>query len=492
MSYPGCISPVESLPVDGHSTPSYPQIATQPSWYERNKATLYDLFSVIVFPVGLTRLNFYLIGRCILSIPSVPTIKAPTLSIFTGTLQKIKKEAAEIIQKKNTTTVKGESFRYKTKDGVSIDAFQIICNEQREKDPTNQKWIVVPMEHSTWYQKEKQLTELYDIAEDYNVNILTMNYRGSDRFWSPWPSCSEDIIEDVDAGVRFLLNNRVQAENILLYGLSMGGALAIQVGAKYQKPDHLMPVLAQNTFTNFKEEGLEYLERCIRAHGNKANRSQPLGDFLFSIPELLFRVTYFSLSMIENFITLHPLNALSDLKDIGKAILFDTILTITGFVGTVFSLIRFKPGYEKIVNLNICLNDQIATKNQSRETQGTSLFNALARSPRLKNILSFFAENTGWTIENIDAYNKLKSTRLITYVNGDKMISDRVSLGKKLIENGKRSNVHVLGDKAKHLTTLFQDNPKKFREFIEKALHVTCSDPVLQERLLKRSQSAKF
>ncbi len=117
------------------------------SWCARNQKTFYDIFSVIVFPVGLIRCGNYLVGRCILPLAILPSTVITSLSAtFTSAVKLYRyvisffKAVSEEEPKIDSITklnldyplILGTSFTYVTKDGVAIDAFKAEHVDQKK------------------------------------------------------------------------------------------------------------------------------------------------------------------------------------------------------------------------------------------------------------------------------------------------------------------------------------------------------------------------
>jgi hypothetical protein len=318
------------------------------------------------------------------------------------------------------------------------------------------------MANCQWYQQS--LVDCYIKADILRVHVLAMNYRGTDRFWSPWPSCKEDIIEDVDAGVRFLLDLGVQPKHILMDGLSMGGATATQVAAKHQEPGNAMPALIQNTFSSLESVAFIFVKNFLKlmfTRGNSENTegSHPIRDFL-SIPllELPCKVSYFSLSAIKNFITLHPIESLKDVIDVAVYTLFYTALMTVDVAMLILYLCRVNTrGWNK--GLNTWILD--------RENY---FMQRIKDSTTVKSCISLLLKSTGWDFDNVAAYQKLQGLRLVTYSPEDSVIPASASLAHALPE---RTDVYELGSDSNHCTTLFSKNPAKYKQFVKNALNLS-------------------
>jgi fermentation-respiration switch protein FrsA (DUF1100 family) len=89
-------------------------------------------------------------------------------------------------------------------------------------------------------------------------NVLAMDYRGYGGSEGR-PSLS-GVQLDIDAGMRTLLERQdVDPRRIILFGQSLGGALAIYYAAHGQHRGHLSAVIADSAFSDYREVAREKL-----------------------------------------------------------------------------------------------------------------------------------------------------------------------------------------------------------------------------------------
>lgn len=125
-----------------------------------------------------------------------------------------------------------------TEDGVQLDGATI-----RPTTPSD-KWVVVFGGNN--YRYENWLNDLSDFAKNYNVNVITVNYRGVGSSGGS-PSCFEDLNRDGRAVVDYLKKQGIRDENITIEGHSLGGGVALQTGRHFG-----LRTAVNNTFSSIR------------------------------------------------------------------------------------------------------------------------------------------------------------------------------------------------------------------------------------------------
>ena len=206
----------------------------------------YLIFSVIIFPVGIKRLIGYFAAKYI-----APAQFLPATYKCNITKQKSEKETKRLTgwdqaREKFLKENNAEQITARTADGIDLDLLSIKANEPAE----DQKWIVYFLGNSSCYEKKLRL--LKEISQQTGANLLTGNYRGVMRSKGRAKS-SKDLIMDGETMVQYLLRKGVAPENILIHGMSLGGAVAAQVAALHQKKGHEMHLCAERSFSSVKD-----------------------------------------------------------------------------------------------------------------------------------------------------------------------------------------------------------------------------------------------
>jgi len=123
-----------------------------------------------------------------------------------------------------------------------------------------------------------RLPFLEKLHQSTACNIFIISYRGYGK--SSGTPTEEGIFRDAEAALKWLrASGKVDIDKILVFGRSLGGAVAINLAAKHQ--DEIRGVMLENTFTN------------ISAMADK------LFPFLFYVKPLVLRMNFPSLESIE-------------------------------------------------------------------------------------------------------------------------------------------------------------------------------------------------
>jgi len=207
--------------------------------------SIYLIFSVIIFPMGITRWYFSRLATA----QCLPA--SNTYANYKNDL-KNKQYRSKVLAQKNDFHLKGDrilnTVKITTADGVTLDTSMIQNINQMDKPTCEQKWIIYFCGNAVHY--ENYLEELYTISKQTGASIYTGNYRGI-MHSQGWPTSSHDLVLDGEAMVQKLLSTGVQAKNILLHGFSLGGGVAAKVCALHQEPGNEMHLCSDRSFSTF-------------------------------------------------------------------------------------------------------------------------------------------------------------------------------------------------------------------------------------------------
>jgi hypothetical protein len=224
---------------------------------KRISIIVWDIFSVLVFPIIITRMLVTKITAP-LTLPAGNDynflMKEKELDILKGK-QKNKQTAQEIMLNNELQDIYGlhknreeflldpknqaEQITVQTEDGVAIDTLQI-------KNSQSDKWIVYFCPNATCY--EEMLDVYKELSKKTGANIYVGNYRGVMRSKGSIHS-TNDLVLDGKAMIEKLLSQGIPQTNILIHGWSLGGAVGTEVASHY--PDaHLVNDRSFNTFTD--------------------------------------------------------------------------------------------------------------------------------------------------------------------------------------------------------------------------------------------------
>lgn len=340
---------------------------------------------------SITSIPSYLLGKYFVSYAILP-------SLF------MNRPAAQGYPTYNLT---GQEITVRSREGHDLEGFQVLY-------PSSRKWVINFHGNGAFVHVTKPF--LHQFAHDYQVNVVDINYRGTGRSGGGNPCCFQDIVNDGKALVEHLLARGIPREDISIIGHSLGGAVSLGVAKDYQ-----LPAIIQNTFSSTMDMVEHFVSPQVEDYiNNNVIIPPPL--------ELLFRVTYFVLSFIENLITCEFIKAAINLKEIVKTIFFDTLLTATWIL--------------------CCAPEEWSvTLRQQMQSDEGNLIVHIARSPRFQWLAQKLLSFTGWDVDNVAAWNALHAYKLAFVADNDEVIPLRASLGGRLIDQ-----VIHLEPEARHAT----------------------------------------
>jgi esterase/lipase len=121
----------------------------------------------------------------------------------------------------------GQEIAIPVEDTVTLSGIVFRPKRIFEK-PADQKWIVYFHQNAaSWEDKKNTLDEL---ARNTGANVLSCNYRGVGKS-TGFPKDESDLLNDGKATIEYLLKQGIKPENIVVYGASLGGAIATHVAA---------------------------------------------------------------------------------------------------------------------------------------------------------------------------------------------------------------------------------------------------------------------
>lgn len=220
----------------------------QQQLWEKVKNVARNIFSVIIFPVGIYRLLVAL-ARVV-----TPMVVLPAASIYdckTEGLSELDKNKLSLIDIRREAFLANANFNaeqitVQTADKVNLDSVTIQNMNQKDLPAKDQKWIVFFTGNADCY--ENNLMGLSQLVRDSGSNVMCGNYRGVFRSEGK-ATCSQDLILDGEAMVQYLLSKGVEPQNILLRGWSLGGAVATAVAAQHQEEGKEMNLCVDRSFS---------------------------------------------------------------------------------------------------------------------------------------------------------------------------------------------------------------------------------------------------
>ena len=181
----------------------------------------------------------------------------------------------------------GPTFELETKDKTKIEGMIL-----EPEDPTTCKTTFIFF-HGNAQNMGNRMPFMQSLVKEYNSYLVSIDYRGFGQSYG-FPTES-GLINDAESIFERVLNdNRLKDTKKIVYGRSLGGAVAVSLTEKYS--EQIDGVILENTFTSVKDvaKGFSYLK---------------------SVPEFLF-----DMGLVGN--TWNSLERLIKLENKGPPILF--------------------------------------------------------------------------------------------------------------------------------------------------------------------------
>lgn len=439
------------LPIQ-QSSPSLERLIPDKSEPFSLKKKIWDVVSVILFPIAIYRIGCHLTAKYLFS-PYILGASSSYVRLLNRHKDAIENMNEAHLNSISDSDIRIEKRKIKTNDGLTLDGVHITHTEQSNLNPNKQKYLVYVLPAKGIWQQ--QITELVSLSKATKRNLLCVNYRATGASAFQRPSSFKDLFCDIESSLRSLTG--VVKENTIFYAHSIGCATALHLSYKYK-----MKAVIQNTFHTL--EGLAEIyskplvktviknkllslqkqqelpienKRAKEIKITKLSLSErityALRDTLFSLPHLALRVTYFSLSFLDNLISYKTKKALSDLKEIGKTILVDLTLTITGVVAIPISLISNRMNQ---------FNGSLKMKYLTQSALATFI-----ESPKFIWLAKKILQATGWTINNTKTACAIgKENLFIVQARFDKTIPYEFSLANTLLKADPRFTIHQFSD----------------------------------------------
>lgn len=221
----------------------------------------WNIFSIVVFPVGIGRL-IGKVGKLVVSLIILPA--AEMYNLDKKKAQYAKNHDPELLEKikeieqlhqgreefLKTPSNHATQTTLQTADDVKIDTVA-VCNEKQSQIPEKeQKWIIFLNGNAMCY--EKNLDGLVKLAQVTDANVLSGNYRGVMRS-EGLATSAHHLVLDAEAMIQHLLDQGVQPKNIMIHGWSLGGAVAAEAAAYHQEKGNEMHLCSERSFASVAE-----------------------------------------------------------------------------------------------------------------------------------------------------------------------------------------------------------------------------------------------
>lgn len=139
-----------------------------------------------------------------------------------------------------------EDLRIPTPDGETLGAFFI-----RPSNKGMAKNVTIIMFHGNAGNIGHRVPIAKIIEENTGCNVLMLEYRGYGM--STGTPNEAGLMTDAQTGLDWIRNDKeTKGNRIVVYGQSLGGAVAIQLVARNQEADDVVGLILENTFTSMR------------------------------------------------------------------------------------------------------------------------------------------------------------------------------------------------------------------------------------------------
>jgi fermentation-respiration switch protein FrsA (DUF1100 family) len=133
-----------------------------------------------------------------------------------------------------------------TPDGESLSAFLIRANKQHARN------VTILMFHGNAGNIGYRLPIAKILGDDLRCNVLMLQYRGYGL--SSGNPNEKGLNIDAQTGLDYIRQRHdLRGTRIVIYGQSIGGAVAIGLAARNQKQGDVAGIVLENTFTSIKK-----------------------------------------------------------------------------------------------------------------------------------------------------------------------------------------------------------------------------------------------
>ncbi len=215
-------------------TPAWPAALQpkEPTLCDKVAQVAWDIFSVIIFPIGLIRLAYYWINRLVahLLFPSMTILPSALLDDLRRILG-------------------GERVRFPTPDNVHLDGMFF-------KGERPDKVILYVGGNGSAYETSLAPRSPHAFLRRSKASIFAFNCENTGDS-KGFPDHPDRLRLDVYSAYEYLIRvKKIAPENILLYGMSMGGCSGNRGAALVQKkyPDRPLSAINERSFDNLANE----------------------------------------------------------------------------------------------------------------------------------------------------------------------------------------------------------------------------------------------
>jgi uncharacterized membrane protein YciS (DUF1049 family) len=185
---------------------------------------------VFFIPITITILAVSLIKNLNVKQFIARYIALPAQQYNIKELDRVKEEALKTIP--HNITVKTEIIT--TKNNNTLDGISFVPNKFNNVQKKDQKWMVLMFGRLGAY--EYNIKKCMDYAEKMGIGIIAVNWKGVGHSQGK-TSDAASMQEDGIAIVQYFLNTGILAQNVCIYGHSLGGGVGAAVAKHFQEKD---------------------------------------------------------------------------------------------------------------------------------------------------------------------------------------------------------------------------------------------------------------
>ncbi|XP_023949058.2 protein ABHD13 isoform X2 [Bicyclus anynana] len=150
-----------------------------------------------------------------------------------------------------------ESIKIKTKDGFKIHMFLILQANDSHRKPS------MIFFHGNAGNMGQRLANVSGFYHKLNINVLLVEYRGYGL--SEGSPSEQGLYIDAQSAFEYIMQRSdIDHSQIIVFGRSLGGAVAIDLASRPEYRDRIWALIVENTFTSIPDMARVILKwKCL-------------------------------------------------------------------------------------------------------------------------------------------------------------------------------------------------------------------------------------
>lgn len=193
----------------------------------------------------LFNLTHYLLSSGIILVSSISVLSLAALYVFQRKLvyPSSLNNARKIVETPAKYDLPYEEITIDTEDGEKLQSY-LLLHDRKSLGYTNKTILILSPNAGNI---GLFLPVVHHIYRNMRYNVFIYSYRGYGH--STGSPSEKGLKKDADAVMRYITtNNQLSQSSLILYGRSLGGAVAIYIAAKYG--NQIAGLILENTFLN--------------------------------------------------------------------------------------------------------------------------------------------------------------------------------------------------------------------------------------------------